>query len=111
MERPPNILNDSRVLEFAVLDDTVQRTSEILLDAGPGEPKPVEALAICQALTDELDGVLYLFFCTSDWCVDRIQMWNWPGGGPEADSTQVIKDHAGTLWSGLDNKWVKFESE
>ena len=110
MEHPPTYIDDALVLEFVVFDDDVERTSVILIDAGPGEPKPARALAICQSLDKKLPNVLYLFKCTDDWCVDRVQAWNWPGGGPKTDTTEVIKTHASTLYSGLSGKWVYLAS-
>ena len=106
MEHPPTYINDALVLEFVIFNDEVERTSVVLIDAGPGDPKPVRALAICQSFDKERLNVLYLFMCTDDWCVDRLQMWNWPGGGSKADTTEVIKTHASTLYSGLSGKWV-----
>jgi hypothetical protein len=107
LESPPKILNESRVLEFVIFDKDVKRTALVLLDAGPGEPRPEKALAICQSLHEDFHEVLYLYKCTEDWSVDRQQVWNWPGGGPKADTTEVLRTHASTLFTGLDRKWVK----
>ena len=112
MEIPLKLLNEtheleSRVLEIVVFDNDVKKTTLKLIDAGPGDAKPVKAMAICQSLEVNLPRVLYLYFCTEDWNVDRQQAWNWPGGGPKADTTEVLRVHASTLFTGLEGKWVE----
>ena len=76
MDKPPKYLNGAVVLEYVIFDDEVKRTSMVLLDAGPGDPKPVKSLAIAKSLDSERRGVLYLFNCADDWEIDRMQAWN-----------------------------------
>lgn len=107
MEPPPKVLgHNGRVLEFVTLDSTVNRTSRVLLDAGPDDPAPVAALAICQGLDAGHEGELYLYFCTDDWTVDRLQIWNAPIG-PAAGSTQEVRSHAESLFVGLESRWTQ----
>lgn len=107
MEPPPKILGgNGRVLEFVTLDTNSIRTSRVLLDAGPGNPAPVAALAICQGFNAGYEGELYLYFCTNDWIVDRVQIWNAPIG-PTAGSTQEVRSHAESLYTNLENRWIQ----
>jgi hypothetical protein len=96
------ILEGNSVLEFVALTGRVIRTTFPLLHAGAYEPAKVNGLVICLNRDRTLpNDVLYLYFCTDDWRVDRMQAWNWPGGGPRADSTATIKSHADRIYAGL----------
>ena len=104
---PPPLLKGNAVLEYVAFTGGETRTARRMFDAGGGQPAAVKGLAICLNRNRELPSdVLYLYYCTDDWRVDRVQAWNWPGGGPRANSTDTIKLHAEAVYAGL-GRWTQ----
>jgi hypothetical protein len=108
MEVPPPVLNNARVLEYAIFDATVRRTEVWMIDAFPWKPKPIAALAICQGRVPGEKNEVYLFYCGAEWSIERVQAWNTPRG-PKLESTEVIRVHAETLYAGSAARWVKVD--
>jgi hypothetical protein len=101
MEVPPPVLNNARVLEYAIFDATVRRTEVWMIDAFPWKPKQIAALAICQERVPGDKNEVYLFYCDVEWSIERVQIWDSP------ESTEVIRIHAETLYAGSAARWVK----
>ena len=99
---PPPVLDSARVLEYAILDQSVLFTNKLHLYAGSERVGAVPHLAICQDLhTDDL----MLFHCDKEWDVIAVQAWNGPAAEPVA-SVEDIKGRAEHYYTGLLAKWV-----
>jgi hypothetical protein len=103
---PPPTLDDDRVLEYVIFDDAVETGPGISIRAAPGEPLPIEALAICQSLKHDRPNELYLFYCAEGWQIDSQNIWN-SSNGPAANSVDDLKSHAKELYLNIDEKWVQ----
>jgi hypothetical protein len=66
LRNPPPVLDSARLLDYAVLDESVSYSGHSSLFVDGKELGPVPCLAICQALDGA--GVL-LFHCSDDWTV------------------------------------------
>lgn len=96
MEQPPPILDSARVLEYAVVDDTVKFTHRISVYVGGRELGAVPRLAICQNMGEAPETLL--FYCDHE--------WNVLGAGAYP-SVEVARERAETAYSGISPKWLK----
>lgn len=94
MVKPPPVLMDARVLEYAVLDETVTYSGHSSLFIDGAELGPVPCLAICQGL-DEPDS--FLLHCHSNWDVLGIASYSSP---------QESKRRAERIYPGVSHCWV-----
>lgn len=95
------MLCSARVIEYAVLDDTVTYTGRHTLYVGGEELGPVPCLAICQ----NLDGnFMYLAHCDKHWNVLGAS-----GSGTEPDTIEKIKMKAEEEYRGSLSKWQSLE--
>ncbi len=99
-EKPPPVLGDARVLEYAVLDTSVTYSGHSSLfvgTAGEGlkELRPVPCLAIAQDLKT---GEIMLMHCDQDWDV--------LGLGGRYDSIADAKARAERTYHGASSCWI-----
>jgi len=99
---PPPVLNDFRVLEYAIVDETVQYTGRLHLYANDERIGPVPRLAVCEHL---FNGDLLLLHCNEEWEVLAVQAWNGPAGSPTL-SIDEIKHRAEDFYRGISAKWT-----
>jgi hypothetical protein len=91
---PPPVLDCARVIEFAVLDESVGYSGRTLLFVDGKELGQVPCLAICEGKKHE--DVL-LFHCDRDWTVL---------GCSAHGSVGEAKDRAEHIYPGLSARWV-----
>jgi hypothetical protein len=104
---PPTLLEGNTVLEYVAFTGVETRTSYPIIDAGGRDRAEVKGLAICLNRDRRMPGnVLLLYYCTDEWRVDRVQLWNRPGGGSVANSTEPIRAHAAQVYEGL-GRWIE----
>lgn len=106
MERPPPVLDSAKVLEFAVLDPSVQFTGALNLYHGDKRIGRVPCLAIC--MDPNVDG-LFLFHCDENWNVLAAQIWNNPDR-PVVATVEEVKAKTEKYYSGLSSKWSKYDA-
>lgn len=94
ISKPPPVLDCARVLEYAVLDDSVSFSGRTLLFVDGKELDPVPCLAICQNLNQ---AEILLFHCDSDWTVL---------GTGGYDSVSAAKNRAERIYPGVSSCWV-----
>lgn len=102
MNAPPTVLDDARVLEYAIIDSTVQYTGRLNLYVNDKRLNAVPCLAICENVDD---GELLLFHCDENWNVLGIQAWNGPGSS-DVTSIDDVKRRAEDFYTGISAKWA-----
>ena len=100
---PPAVLEGARVIEYALVDETIQFTGRLRLYVGDERLGAVPRLAICEQLADH---VLLLMHCDEDWNVLGVQAWNGPAS-PEIVSIEYIKQCAEGFYSGISAHWKR----
>ena len=105
MNRPPRMLDGARVLEYAIIDASVQFTGKLHLFHGEERVGPVPGLAICR---DPRMKELLLFHCDSEWNVVGGQIWNAPGQSP-VTTVEEVKSRAENYYAGVSSKWVAYD--
>ena len=93
----PPVVCGARVIEYAVVDDTVTYTGREHLYVGGKELGPVPCLAICQNLEDDF---MYLAHCDNYWNVLGAS-----GSGTEPETLANLKESAEKAYRGISNKW------
>jgi hypothetical protein len=106
MKRPPPVLDSARVLEFAVLDESVRFTGKLHLSHGDVRIGAVPGLAICR--DPGVDGLL-LFHCDENWNVVAAQIWNNPDR-PTIATVDEVKERAEKYYSGISSKWQAYDA-
>jgi hypothetical protein len=91
---PPPVLAATRVLEYAVLDDTVRYSGHSSLFVGGKELGPVPRLAICQEAETAKVALLH--------CDDEWQML----GVAEYASVADAKEKAERIYPGVSKRWI-----
>lgn len=93
---PPPVVCSERVLQYAVLDDTVRyNSSHGLFFVGGKELGKVPCLAICE---EKGTSQVLLYHCESDWS---------PLGLSEHDSVAAAKTRAERIYPGSSAKWIE----
>lgn len=95
LPNPPPVLQSARVLEYALLDESVRYSGHSFLFVDGKELGPVPCLAICQALGHA--GVL-LFHCSRDWSIL---------GAAEYASPTEARNRAERIYPGLSTHWIE----
>ena len=103
MQGPPPIIDGARVLEYAILDESVSFTGRLQLYHGGQRVGPVPCLAICK--NPDMDELL-LFHCDSAWNVQGAQIWNAPDKRPVI-TVEEVKQRAEHAYAGISSKWNK----
>ena len=99
---PPPVLAGTRVLEYAIVDETVVFTGRLHLYVDSQRLGPVPRLAICQAFdSDEL----LLFHCDDAWETLGVEAWNGPDDG-QTGSIEDVKRSAENYYSGISSHWI-----
>jgi len=95
ISKPPPVLDCARVLEYAILNDSLSFSGKTLLFVDGKELGRVPCLAICQNLNET---EVLLFHCGSDWTVLGV-------GG--YDSVSAAKNRAERIYPGVSSCWVQ----
>ena len=106
MSRPPELLDSAKVLEYAVVDDSVTFTGKLHLFHDGERVGPVPCLAICR---DPNFDELLLLHCDSSWNVLAGQIWNSPGASP-VTTVDEVKRRAEIYYSGIGRKWQTYDA-
>jgi len=101
VEKPPPVLGSARVLEYAILDESVTYSGHSSLFVGTEdgvlkELGPVPCLAIAQELET---GVIMLLHCDQEWDV--------LGLGGNYESVSEAKAKAERAYHGVSARWVE----
>jgi hypothetical protein len=94
---PPPVLNCARLVEYAVLDDSVGYSGHTYLFRGGKEVHRVPCIAICEDKVGRVGPVL-LFLCDEDWS---------DVGGSAFATVAEAKDWAERRYPGLSSRWVQ----
>jgi hypothetical protein len=92
---PPPVLDCARVLEYAVLDQSISYSGHSYLFVDGKEVGPVPCLAICQNLQDP---EILLMHCDREWTVLGIAAY---------DSVTTAKDRAAHIYLGVSTHWIE----
>jgi hypothetical protein len=99
---PPPVIDGARVLEYAIVDETVTFTGRLHLYVDGVLLGEVPRLAICQTFdSDEL----WLFHCDEEWQPVAAQVWNGPDEGQKG-SLKDVKHSAENYYSGISERWI-----
>jgi len=102
---PPPILAGARVLEYAIVDETVVFTGRLQLYNDSERFGPLPRLAICQAFgSDEL----LLFYCNDSWETLGVETWNGPDDG-QTGSIEDVKRSAENYYNGISSCWIALD--
>ena len=99
---PPPVLAGTRVLEYAIVDETVVFTGRLHLYVDGERLGPVPRLAICQSF--ESDELL-LFYCDDEWQTVGVEAWNGPEDGQKG-GIEDAKRSAENCYSGISSRWI-----
>ena len=91
---PPPVIASARVLQYALLDSTVEYSGCTSLFVGGKELGQVPCLAICQ---DKPTPEILLFHCAKD--------WNWLGCSAH-QSVDAAKIRAEGIYHGVSRLWI-----
>jgi hypothetical protein len=97
LPKPPPVIANARVLEYAVLDSSVHYSGHSLLFVDGRELGPVPCLTICQELKD---ARILLLHCERDWTVL---------GTVEFASVAQAKDRAERIYPGVAARWIEMQ--
>jgi len=92
--KPPPVLASARVLEYAVIDDSVGYSGKSFVFVGDRELGRVPRLAVCQALDSQ---EVLLLYCNADWGVVASAGY---------DSATRAKARAERTYPGVSRCWV-----
>ena len=106
MKKPPRNLDGARVLEYAIIDASVNFTGKLHLYHGDKRVGAVPALAICR---DPGMKELLLLHCDETWNVVGGQIWNAPNH-PPVTTVEEMKARAENYYSGISTKWVAYDA-
>ena len=100
--KPPPIIGDARVLEYAIVGDALF-TDTLCLYVNGVRLGSVPCLAICESFDrDEIS----LLHCDDEWEVEGIQAWR-KSAGADVSSVEEMKERAEEYYSGISAKWLK----
>ena len=99
--KPPPALAGARVLEYAIVDDSLKFTGALQVYVDGTRLGAVPRLAICENLDD---AELLLLHCDDSWNVLGVQAWN-AGEDPIVESVEDVKARAETYYVGITRKW------
>jgi hypothetical protein len=101
--KPPPIIGDARVLEYAVVGEAVF-TDTLCLYVNGVRLGAVPCLAICESFdTDELS----LLHCDEEWDIKGIQAWR--RSADDVSSVEEVKRRAERYYAGISSKWLKLD--
>jgi ClpX C4-type zinc finger len=93
---PPPVLDLARVIEYAIVDGSVEWTGRQKLLVGGKEVGVVPRLALCQNLGGDLKDIL-VFHCNEDW-----EVLGCSGG----DTLEAAKSSTERAYRGISAKWI-----
>jgi hypothetical protein len=100
---PPQTLDGAKILEYAVLDESVTFTGKLHLLHDGERVGPVPCLAICR---DPHFDELLLLHCDSSWRVLGGQIGNSPEA-PSVTTVDEVKRRVEKYYSDVARKWQK----
>jgi len=103
--KPPPIIGNGRVLEYAVVGDAVF-TGTLCLYVSGVKLGAVPCLAICESFDGE---EIVLLHCDDEWDVQGIQAWKKAEGNAPI-SIEEIKNRAEKYYVGISSKWIKHDA-
>lgn len=98
LRKPPLVLDNARVVEYAVLNNSVNFSGRTLLFVEGKELGPLPCLAICENLED---AAILLFHCDRDWTVLGVARYG---------SISEAKNRAERTYPGVSNRWIETQS-
>jgi len=101
MVRPPEVLDDCRVLAYASTDGSTF-TGRLCLNVGGEWLGRVPRLAIC---TFGKSTELVILHCNESWQVLGIQGWNSPGMDSPSSLSEVMA-RVEQYYQGLEARWI-----
>ncbi len=105
MEVPPSPLDNRRVLEYVVFDESVRRANLKFLRSASSEPLPIAGMAICEFLGDP--PTIQLCYCDSSWKIDSVNFWRVGGPSMPFVSLRAVRTLAERHYTGTASKWIK----
>lgn len=102
--KPPPVLAGARVLEYAIVDDSLRFTGELQLYVDGTRLGAVPRLAIGENLDD---AELLLLHCDDSWNVLGVQAWN-AVAGSIVESVGDVKARAEKYYVGITEKWQTY---
>jgi hypothetical protein len=103
--KPPPVICDARVLEYAVIGEAVF-TGALVLYVGSERLGAVPSLAICESFNGD---ERLLFHCDENWNVLGIQGWKNSEGG-HVSSVEEIKSRAEKYYAGISSQWMAHDA-
>ena len=103
--KPPPVICNARVLEYAVTGEAVF-TGELQLYVDGARLGAVPGLAICESFNSD---ELLLFHCDEDWDVLGIEAWK-KSEGAVVSSVEQVKSHAEIYYAGISSQWIAHEA-
>ena len=101
--KPPPIIGNARVLEYAVVGNAVF-TGKLCLYVNEERLEAVPCLAICESFPGD---ELFLLHCDEEWDVRGIQAWK---KGEGITSVEEIKSRAEKYYAGISSKWIMHDA-
>jgi hypothetical protein len=102
---PPPVLAGARVLEYAIVDETMAFTGRLHLYRDDERVGRVPRLAICREFDD---GQFLLVHCSEDWEVLGVQPWNGPTA-EDISSIDDVKRWAESYYIGISSQWISLD--
>jgi hypothetical protein len=101
IEKPPPLLSNCHVLEYAVVDDSVKYLGDslhVFIGDTPGAVREVGAVP-CLAVTRDLDnGAIRLLYCD--------QEWDLVATAGEYPTVEQAKSRAERVYQGISSRWT-----
>jgi len=102
--KPPPIIGNARVLDYAMVGDAVF-TGRLCLYVNEARLAAVP----CLAIGESFDGdELFLLHCDEEWDVGGIQAWKKAEG--RISSVEEVKSRAEKYYAGISSKWIKHDA-
>ncbi len=102
---PPPVLAGARVLEYAIVDETVVFTGRLHLYSDDQRVGRVPRLAICREFDD---GQFLLVHCSEDWEALGVEAWNGEAS-EKVCSVDDVKRMAEKYYVSLLSRWIKLD--
>ena len=100
---PPPILENARILEYAVIDESVKFTGQLILNVDGEWLGAVPGIALAESFNN---SELIAFHCDENWNVLGVQTWNSPDG-PVLKSIADLKEKMEKYYCGISELWVQ----
>lgn len=102
--KPPPIIGNARVLEYALVGDAVF-TGTLCHYVNEARLGAVPCLAICEGLDGD---EIFLLHCDEEWEVLGIQAWR--KAEEKISSVAAVKSRAEKYYAGISSKWIRHDA-